>query len=119
MLLVWTELVQTALQWPKTKRDNLAPQALMPTRETVLTSLPARLSTMPATVLRNEVLPERLPPEGLLILRDGQPGEAEVTLSPLHYHWQHRAELEEFMRGGLDAAFDTLLANIGAILAPT
>lgn len=87
------------------------------TRETILTALHARLLALPATVLRNEVLPERLPPEGLLILRDGQPGEPEVTLSPLHYHWQHRADLEVFLRGGLDAAFDTLLANIGAILA--
>ena len=35
----------------------------------------ALLQTQPAPVLRGEVLPERVPAEGLLILRDGEPGE--------------------------------------------
>lgn len=39
-----------------------------------------------------EVLPERVPTDGLLILRDGEPGEPEVTLSPLRYHYQNRCE---------------------------
>ena len=67
----------------------------MPTpRETILAALHARLSALPATALRGEVLPERVPAAGLLILRDGEPGEPEVTLSPLRYHYQHRAEIE-------------------------
>jgi hypothetical protein len=66
----------------------------MTTRETILAALHARLSALPATALRGEVLPERVPAEGLLILRDGEPGEPEVTLSPLAYHYQHRAEIE-------------------------
>ena len=67
----------------------------MPTpRETILTALHARLLALPATALRGEVLPERVPAEGLLILRDGEPGEPDVTLSPLRYHYQHRAEIE-------------------------
>ena len=58
----------------------------MPThRETILAALHARLSALLATALRGEVLPERVPAEGLLILRDGEPGEPEVTLSPLAY----------------------------------
>lgn len=57
------------------------------TRETILTALVARLSALPATTLRGEVLPERIPAAGLLILRDGDPGEPEVTLSPLRYHY--------------------------------
>ncbi len=58
----------------------------MPTpRETILAALLARLASLPATVLRGEVLPERVPAEGLLILRDGEPGEPEVSLSPLAY----------------------------------
>ncbi|WP_417606037.1 hypothetical protein [Primorskyibacter flagellatus] len=58
----------------------------MPTsRETILTALHARLSALPATALRGEVLPERVPAADLLILRDGEPGEPEVTLSPLRY----------------------------------
>jgi hypothetical protein len=56
----------------------------MPTpRETILTALHAQLSALPATALRGEVLPERVPTDGLLILRDGEPGEPEITLSPL------------------------------------
>ena len=58
----------------------------MPTpRETILAALHQRLSALPATALRGEVLPERVPAEGLLILRDGEPGEPDVTLSPLRY----------------------------------
>ncbi|MFB2596039.1 acyl-CoA transferase [Paracoccus sp. p4-l81] len=91
----------------------------MPTpREAILAALHARLSTLPATALRGEVLPERVSAEGLLILRDGEPGEPEVTLSPLAYHYQHRAEIEAVVQGAdRDAAFDTLTASIGAALA--
>lgn len=89
-------------------------------REDVLKALHTRLrAIIGPTVLRNASLPERIPAEGLLILRDGQPGQPEVTLSPLRYHWQHRAEIEMFVRGadGLDDAFDRLAVSIGAALA--
>ena len=87
-------------------------------RETILAALHARLSTLPATALRGEVLPERMPPDGLLILRDGDPGEPEVTLSPLCHHYRHRAEIEAVVQGvDRDTAFDTLGASIGAALA--
>ena len=89
------------------------------TRETILTALHARLQPLTATVLRDEVLQERIPSAGLIILRDGQPGEPEVTLSPLRFHFQHRAELEVIVQGAIDraTAFDTLIASIGATLA--
>ena len=88
------------------------------TRETILAALHARLQTLAATVLRNEVLPERIPPTGLIILRDGQPGEPEVTLSPLRYHYAHRAELEVIVQTveNRATAFDTLIAAIGTAL---
>jgi len=91
----------------------------MPTpRETILSALHARLSALPATVLRGDVLPERVPAAGLMILRDGEPGEPEVTLSPLRYHYQHRAEIETVVQGAArDATFDTLCASIGAAIA--
>ncbi|OYU38907.1 MAG: acyl-CoA transferase [Pseudorhodobacter sp. PARRP1] len=91
----------------------------MPTpRETSLTALHARLSALPVTALRGDVLPERVPAAGLMILRDGEPGEPEVTLSPLRYHYQHRAEIEAVVQGtARDAAFDTLCASIGTALA--
>ena len=93
----------------------------MPTsRETILTALADLLSTIPhVPVLRGDVLPERIPPAGLLILRDGSPGEPGVTLSPLTYHFQHRAELEVIVQSATDrdAIFETLLAQIGAVIA--
>jgi hypothetical protein len=86
-------------------------------RETILTTLHARLSALPATALRGDVLPERVPADGLLILRDGEPGDPEVTLSPLRYHYQHRAEIEAVVQGvDRDVAFDTLCAGIGAAI---
>ncbi len=91
----------------------------MPTiRETILAALHTRLSALPANALRGEVLPERVPVAGLLILRDGEPGESEVTLSPLRYHYQHRAEIEAVVQGAArDTGFDTLCNSIGAALA--
>ena len=87
-------------------------------RETVLSALHARLSALPATTLRDEVLPERVPPAGLLILRDGEPGDPEVTLSPLMYHYQHRAEIEAVVQGAdRDAAFAALCVSIGAAIS--
>jgi hypothetical protein len=88
-------------------------------RETILAALHARLQTLAATALRDDVLPERIPPSGLIILRDGQPGEPEVTLSPLRYHYQHRAELEVVVQAANDraTAFDSLIAAIGTALA--
>ena len=88
------------------------------TRETVLAALHARLQALAALTLRDEVLPERIPATGLIILRDGQPGEPEVTLSPLRYHYQHRAELEVVIQAGTGraSAFDDLITAIGAAL---
>lgn len=86
-------------------------------RETILAALHTRLLALPATALRGDVLPERVPSAGVLILRDGEPGEPEVTLSPLRYHYQHRAEIEAVVQGtDRDAIFDTLCAIIGAAI---
>ena len=88
------------------------------TREAVLTALHARLQSLAALTLLDEVLPERIPTAGLIILRDGQPGDPEVTLSPLRYHYQHRAELEVVVQAGTGraSAFDDLIVAIGAAL---
>ena len=91
----------------------------MPTpRETILAALHGRLKTLAAPVLRGDVLPERIPATGLIILRDGKPGDPEVTLSPLTYFYEHRAELEVVIQAGTgrDALFDALTADIGAVL---
>lgn len=88
----------------------------MPTpRETILAALHARLLAPPATVLRGEVLPVRVPGEGRIILRDGEPVEPELRLWPLAHHHQHRAEIEAVVRSSdRDVAFYTLTASIGA-----
>ncbi|MET4129946.1 hypothetical protein ACSSV6_003234 [Roseovarius sp. MBR-38] len=88
------------------------------TREAILAALLARLQPLAALTLRDDVLPERIPAGGLIILRDGQPGEPEVTLSPLRYHYQHRAELEVVVQAGTGraSAFDSLIASIGTAL---
>ena len=88
------------------------------TRETVLAALHERLQPLAALTSRDEILPERIPPAGLIILRDGQPGEPEVMLSPLRYHYQHRAELEVVVQApnGRACAFDTLITAIGLAL---
>ena len=94
----------------------------MPTpRETILQALLAALQSVPAaTVLHGVILPERILPGGLLILRDGDPGTPEVTLSPLQYHYEHRAEVEVIVQGKTpatrDAAFDALLVELATTI---
>lgn len=92
----------------------------MPTpRETILTAMADLLRMVPyVQVLRGTVLPERIPSAGLIILRDGDPGDPAVTLSPLAYHYQHRTELEVVVQAsdGRDALFDNLCASIGAMI---
>jgi hypothetical protein len=81
---------------------NVTLGPLMPGhRETILAALADLLRTIPfVPVLRGEVLPERIPAAGLPILRDGESG---VTLSPLRYHYQQRAELEVVFRPQVSA----------------
>jgi hypothetical protein len=104
------------MNWSEELVNNHMPT----TRETILTALADLLRTIPhVPVLRGEVLPERVAPGGLVILRDGNPGEPGVTLSPLTYHFQHRAELEVIVQSTAerDDLFDTLTAQIGAVIA--
>jgi hypothetical protein len=92
----------------------------MTPRETILTALADLLRTIPhVPVLRGEVLPERIPASGMMILRDGNPGEPGVTLSPLMYHYQHRAELEVIVQSSTarDTFFDSLAAQISAVIS--
>jgi len=90
-------------------------------RESILQRLLAELQVVQGAAVRGEVLPERIPPGGLLILRDGDPGEPEVTLSPVRYHYQHRAEIEAIVQSGTaaerDASLDDLLTAVGTTIA--
>ena len=90
-------------------------------REQVLAALFGRLQGVPdATVRRNEALPVSLPAGGLIILRDGDPGEPDVTLNPRTEYYTHRAEIEAFVTqavgGGGEEELDALLSWLGARL---
>ena len=92
-------------------------------RERVLQALQDCLATsLTATARRNEALPERMPGEGLVILRDGDPGEPDITLNPRTAFYSHRVELEVFVTqptaGGGEALLDALVADVHAALAP-
>ena len=90
--------------------------------EQVLEALEALLETVPdAVVDRNSVLPEKIPDGGLIILRDGDPGEPEQALGGFgNVYYQHAVEIEVYVEEGdaaaRDAAFDTVLQQIGAAL---
>ena len=90
-------------------------------REDILGALFQTLgSALAANVRRNEVLPEKVPAAGLVILRDGEPGEPDVTLNPRTEFYAHRVEIEAYVprdaTGGGEAVLDALLGAIGAAL---
>lgn len=73
-----------------------------------------------ARVERNATLPERIPAAGLLILRDGDPGDPETLLSPPSYIYEHVAEIDVLSEGRAperEAVFDALKQSIAAALA--
>ena len=78
------------------------------------------LGTSGATVKRNAALPERIADHAMAILRDGEMGEPEVSLSPLTYHWQHQVAIELFVAdpdaSARDARMDGLLVELAALI---
>ena len=71
----------------------------MPTiREQILSALLARLETVPNAMAKREApLPETVPAGGLIILRDGDPGDPEVVLSPVTYLWEPMSDLTTYI----------------------
>jgi len=71
-------------------------------------------------VKRNAALPERIAEHAMAILRDGEMGEPEVSLSPLTYHWQHQVAIELFVADPdaavRDARMDGLLVELAALI---
>lgn len=95
----------------------------MSVREDALAELASRLTAalIGAAVKRNTDVPLSVGPGGLVILRDGEPGEPEVTLSPPSYAYEHRAELEvlvdAFAPGGAEEMIDAILGDVDAMFA--
>ena len=71
-------------------------------------------------VKRNAALPERIADHAMAILRDGEMGEPEVSLSPLTYHWQHQVAIELFVANpdaaARDSRMDGLLVELAALI---
>ncbi|HQS00749.1 hypothetical protein [Polaromonas sp.] len=71
-------------------------------------------------VKRNAALPERIADHAMTILRDGEMGEPEVSLSPLTYHWQHQVAIELFVAdpdaSTRDARMDGLLTELATLI---
>src|SRR5688572_20032972 len=90
--------------------------------EQVLKAMKTLLEAVPGAVVeRNSVLPEKIPAGGLIILRDGDPGEPEQAIGGFaNTYYQHAVEIELYVEEGdaaaRDAAFDNLLQRIGAAL---
>ena len=91
-------------------------------RESAIGALFAVLGqlSLGTTVKRNAALPERVSDHAMAILRDGEMGEPEVSLSPLTYHWQHQVAIELFVAdadaAARDARMDGLLTELAGLI---
>ena len=93
----------------------------MPSKtEQMLTALTERLRKLSKVkVERNTAAPEKIPAGGLIVLRDGDPGEPEQALGGVgSVYYAHAVEIEIYVEaasaGKRDAAFDALVQKIGA-----
>ncbi len=90
--------------------------------EQVLEAIKALLMTVPsAKVERNTAVPEKISGGGLIVLRDGDPGEPDTALGGFGgVYYSHDVEIELYVEEGdataRDAAFDTLVQAVGAVL---
>ena len=94
----------------------------MSQRENAIGALFAVLGrlSLGTTVKRNAALPERIADHAMAILRDGEMGEPEVSLSPLTYHWQHQVAIELFVAdpdaAARDSRMDGLLTELASLI---
>jgi hypothetical protein len=92
-------------------------------REQVLDAVKALVAAaLPdADVKRNLAKADRIPPGGLVIVRDGDPGDPEVMLSPLTYIYTHRIPIEvaayETSSQPREQVLDEMLGAIGGAVA--
>ena len=72
-------------------------------------------------ILRNAVVPEEIPAGGLLVVRDGEPGEPETVLGTFrNVFYSHAIEIDVIVAAGSpgtrEAAFAALLGTLGEVL---
>lgn len=93
------------------------------TPESILRAVHAALSGLSGpTVARNPAASVDVPADGLVVLRDGIPGEPERVLGGVSsVYYAHEIPIEIYVRGGSDAArdsaFDALVLAVGEVLA--
>ena len=91
--------------------------------EQVLQAIKACLGTIPdATVERNIAVPAKILAGGLIVLRDGDPGEPDTALGGFgSAYYGHRVEVEVHVQEAdptaRDIAFDDLVMAVGTALA--
>jgi hypothetical protein len=97
----------------------------MTTREAALVELLARLRAEfepDLPVDRNVTIDETVPAPGLIVLRDGDPGEPLMAIGAATpwYHWEHVAEAEVMVADQNDAArssrLDQVMERIDAVV---
>jgi hypothetical protein len=92
-------------------------------REQVISAVETLIkAALPAAdVQRNVDKPERPDANGVVIIRDGDPGQPEYSLSPLIYLYTHRIPVEvlayESPGVSREQALDTMLGSIGVAVA--
>ncbi|QQG36824.1 MAG: acyl-CoA transferase [Micavibrio aeruginosavorus] len=74
-----------------------------------------------AKIERNSAVPEKIPPTGLIIIRDGNPGDPEYVLGGFsNVYYSHNIEIEVYIQEGApaqrDLKFDQLMQLIGTVL---
>jgi len=90
--------------------------------EQILEAIKALLEAVPgAQAGRNTAVPEKVPAGGLVVLRDGDPGEPEQALGGFGgAYYSHAIEIEVYVEEGdaaaRDAAFDALVQGVGTAL---
>ena len=90
--------------------------------EQVIEAIKALLMTVPgAKIERNSAVPEKIPAGGMIVLRDGDPGEPDTALGGFGgVYYSHDVEIELYVEEGdamaRDAAFDTLVQAVGTVL---
>lgn len=88
-------------------------------REQVIDAVVALVqAAFPAlTVLRNSSKPEEIGPAGFVSVFDGDPGDPEVTLSPVTYIFDHRIPIQVASQAGsiedAESALDDMLVQLG------
>jgi hypothetical protein len=95
----------------------------VPTKaEQILTAFKSQLGTLSGVkVERNTAVPEKIPSGGLIVLRDGDPGEPDTALGGFSgAYYSHAVEVELYIEAGdaaiRDAAFDALVQAVGVAL---